>query len=307
VPDSPASPRTPEARPWRASIAGRVVVVTGARQGLGRSYARWFAANGARVVVNGRPAADGGSSVTPVVEEIRAAGGTAVGDDHSIGDEAGCRALIDTALSEFGQVDTVVCNAAISKPTDVDAPDLTAFRDVMEVNFWGSVNVALTALPHMLERGWGRIVLTMSSAGLFGDPGSAYYAASKSAILGFVRSIAADVDARGVRVNLISPSAFTSLSARFDLGEAYNRAMSPDLVAPVVGWLSSDGCDRSGLILHAGCGRVRRIQVMGGPAVDIPDGDVEQCWPQLEDMSQAREAGSSLESGSVLRAGIVGG
>jgi NAD(P)-dependent dehydrogenase (short-subunit alcohol dehydrogenase family) len=170
VPDSPS---TPGERSWRASIADRVVVVTGARQGLGRSYAHWFAAAGARVVVNGRPAADGSSTVTPVVEEIRAAGGTAVGDDHSIGDEAGCSALIDTALSEFGQVDTVVCNAAISKPTDVDAPDLTAFRDVMEVNFWGSVNVALTALPHMLERGWGRIVLTMSGAGLFGDPGSA--------------------------------------------------------------------------------------------------------------------------------------
>jgi NAD(P)-dependent dehydrogenase (short-subunit alcohol dehydrogenase family) len=300
-------PDAPGGGTWRASIAGRVVVVTGARQGLGRSYAHWFAAAGASVVVNGRPAADGSSSVTGVVEEIRSAGGSAIGDDHSIGAEAGCRALIDTALSEFGRVDTVVCNAAISKRTDVAAPDLAAFRDVMDVNFWGSVNVALTALPHMLESGWGRIVLTMSSAGLFGDAGSAYYAASKSALLGFVRSIAADVDGRGVRINLISPSAFTSLSARFDLGAAYNRAMSPDLVAPVVGWLGSDGCDRSGLILHAGCGRVRRVQVVGGPAVDIPGGDVEQCWPQLDDMTAAHEAGSSLESGSVLRAGIVSG
>lgn len=299
MPDSPGAPS------WRASLAGRVVVVTGARQGLGRSYAHWFAAAGARVVVNGRPAIDGSSTVAPVVDEIRSAGGIAVGDDHSIGDEDGCRALIDTALTEFGRVDTVIGNAAISKPTDVDAPDLAVFRAVMEVNFWGSVNVALLALPHMLENGWGRIVLTMSSAGLFGDAGSAYYAASKSALLGFVRSIAADVDDRGVRINLISPSAFTSLSARFDLGEAYNRAMSPDLVAPVVGWLSSDGCDRSGLILHAGSGRVRRIQVVGGPAIEIPDGDVERCWPQLQDMSAAREAGSSLESGSVLRAGII--
>jgi NAD(P)-dependent dehydrogenase (short-subunit alcohol dehydrogenase family) len=298
---------TSDARPWRASLADRVVVVTGARQGLGRSYALWFAAAGARVVVNGRPAADGSSSVAPVVEEIGRAGGTAVGDDHSIGDEAGCRALIDTALSEFGQVDSVVCNAAISKPTDVHAPSLADFRDVMEVNFWGSVTVALTVLPHMLERGWGRIVLTMSGAGLFGDPGSGYYAASKSAVLGFARSIATDVDDRGVRVNMISPSAHTSLSARFDLGDAYNRAMSPDLVAPVVGWLCSDACDRSGLILHAGCGRVRRIKVMGGPAVEVPDGNVALCWPELEDMSDAREATSSLDSGSVLRAGIVAG
>jgi NAD(P)-dependent dehydrogenase (short-subunit alcohol dehydrogenase family) len=282
-----------------------VVVVTGARQGLGRAYARWFAGAGARVVVNGRPAADGSSGVAPVVAEISAAGGTAVADDHSVETEAGCRALVETALAAFGSVDTVVCNAAISKPTDVDAPDLSAFRAVMDVNFWGSVNVALTALPHMLERGWGRIVVTISGAGLFGDPGSAYYAASKAAILGFVRSIAADVDRRGVRVNMISPSAYTALSARFDLGDAYNRAMSPDLVAPVVGWLASEACGRSGLILHAGCGRVRRIQVVGGPAIDIPDGDVERCWPRLEDMSAAVEAGSSLESGSVLRAGIV--
>jgi Enoyl-(Acyl carrier protein) reductase len=145
----------------------------------------------------------------------------------------------------------------------------------------------------------------MSGAGLFGDPGAAFYAASKSAVLGFARGLAHDVDPRGVRVNMISPSAFTSMSARFDLGETMNRAMTPDRVAPVVGWLCSDGCDRSGLILHAGCGRLRRVMVMGGPAIEIPDEDVAQCWPDLDDMRQAREASSSLDSGSVLRAGIL--
>jgi NAD(P)-dependent dehydrogenase (short-subunit alcohol dehydrogenase family) len=290
---------------WQTSLVGRVIIVTGARQGLGRAYARWLAAHGARVVLNGRPSSDGRSAVAPVVAEITRAGGVAVADDHSVGDEAGCQAIVENALAIFGHVDAVICNAAVSRPTDVRAPNLADFRTVMDVNFWGSVHVALAALPHMLDRGWGRLVLTISGAGLFGDPGSAFYAASKAAILGFARSVAADVDDHGVRVNMISPSAFTSMSARFDLGEAMNRSMSPDRVAPVVGWLCSSGCDRSGLILHTGCGRVRRIMVMGGPAIDIPGEDVAACWPRLEDMTRAREASSSLDSGSVLRAGVL--
>jgi NAD(P)-dependent dehydrogenase (short-subunit alcohol dehydrogenase family) len=291
---------------WRESLAGRAIVVTGAGKGLGRSYALWLAANGARVLVNNRPASDGRSAASAVAEEIRLRGGTAVADDHSVGDGAGCQAIVARTLAEFGRIDAVVCNAGRSAPIDMHAPDLAEFRAVMEVNFWGSVTLALTALPHMLQAGWGRIVLTTSSAGWFGDPGSAFYAASKSALLGFARSLALDVRDRCVHVNMISPSAFTAMSARFNLGEQANDAMSPDLVAPVVGWLCSDACDKSGLVLHAGCGRVRRIMVYGGPAIDIADGDVNACWPALDDMTDALESGSSLDSGAVLRAGLVG-
>ena len=293
------------AQRWRESLAGRVIVVTGAGKGLGRSYALWLAANGARVLVNNRPAPDGRSTASAVVEEIRARGGIAVADDHSVADEAGCQAIVGATLAEFGRIDAVVCNAGRSAPIDPNAPDLAEFRAVMDVNFWGSVTLALAALPHMLDAGWGRIVLTTSSAGWFGDPGSAFYGASKSALLGFARSLALDVHDHGVDVNMISPSAFTAMSARFSLGESGNDAMSPDLVAPVVGWLCSDACDRSGLILHAGCGRVRRIAVYGGPAVDIQGGDVDACWPALDDMTGARESASSLDSGAVLRAGLV--
>ena len=284
------------AQPWRDSLVGRVVVVTGASNGLGRSYALWLAANGARVMVNNRLAPDGRSTASQVAAEIRARGGIALADDHSVADEAGCRAIVAATLAEFGRVDAVVCNAGQSAPIDVHAPDLAEFRAVMDVNFWGSVTLALAALPYMLDSGWGRIVLTTSGAGWFGDPGSAFYGASKSALLGFARSLALDVHGRGV--NMISPSAFTSMSARFNLGQRTNDAMSPDLVAPVVGWLCSDACDRSGLVLHAGCGRVRRIMVYGGPAVDIEGGDVGACWPALDDMTGAREAASSLDSGA---------
>lgn len=299
-----AKPST--AQSWRGSLAGRVVLVTGASKGLGRAYALWLAAHGARVVVNNRPAAYGRSAASEVVAEIRGRGGTAVADDHSVADEASCRAIVAGALARFGRIDAVVCNAGRSAPIDVHAPDLAEFRSVMDVNFWGSVTVALAALPHMLDAGRGRIVLTTSGAGWFGDPGSAFYGASKSALLGFARSLALDVHDRGVRINMISPSAFTSMSARFGLGEAANEVMSPDVVAPVVGWLCSDACDRSGLVLHAGCGRVRRIMVYGGPAVEIDDGDVAACWPALDDMTEAAESASSLESGGVLRAGLTG-
>jgi NAD(P)-dependent dehydrogenase (short-subunit alcohol dehydrogenase family) len=293
------------AQRWRESLAGRVVVVTGAGQGLGRSYALWLAANGARVLVNNRSLAERGSTASAVVEEIRARGGTAFADGHSVADEAGCRAIVAAALAEFGRIDAVVCNAGRSAPIDVRSPDLAEFRAVMDVNFWGSVTLALASLPHMLDAGWGRIVLTTSGAGWFGDPGSAFYGASKSALLGFARSLALDVRDCGVHVNMISPSALTAMSARFDLGESVGDAMSPDLVAPVVGWLCSDACDESGLILHAGCGRVRRIKVYGGRAVDIESGDVSACWPALDDMTGAQESASSLDSGAVLRAGLV--
>jgi NAD(P)-dependent dehydrogenase (short-subunit alcohol dehydrogenase family) len=295
------------AQRWRESLAGRVVVVTGASKGLGRSYARWLAANGARVVVNNRPAPDGRSTASQVAADIRASGGTALADDHSVADEAGCRAIVAATLAWFGRIDAVVCNAGQSVPIDVHAPDLTEFRAVMDVNFWGSAALVLAALPHMVDSGWGRIVLTTSGAGWFGDPGSAFYGASKSALLGFARSLALDLRDCGVHVNMISPSAYTQMSARFNLGRRTNDAMSPDLVAPVVGWLCSDACDKSGLVLHAGSGRVRRIMVYGGPAVDVKDDDVNACWPALDDMTGAWEPASSLDSGAVLRTGLIPG
>lgn len=286
---------------WRDSLAGKVVLVTGAGKGLGRAYARWFAARGASVVVNNRLSADRVSSAAAVAGEIRRAGGTAVADDHSVGDAEGCRAMVEAAERGFGRLDALVCNAGISRGFDIDALDVDDFRAVLEVNFWGSVYPVLAALPGMLARASGRIVLTTSSAGLFGDANAAYYAASKSAVLGFARALGIDARGRGVCVNVIAPSAATTMSAGFAISPEDRASMLPDHVAPVVGWLCSDACTESGLVLHAGSGRVRRIKVMGGPALDIPDGDVGSCWPGLDDMTGAREAGTSMESGAVLR------
>lgn len=288
---------------WRSGLAGRVVLVTGAGKGLGRAYARWLAGAGAAVVVNNRSAPDGTSTAELVAAEIRRAGGTAVADDHSVGDADGCRAMVEKAEATFGRLDALVCNAGMSRPFDVDAIDVDDFRAVLEVNFWGSVLPVVAALPGMLARGSGRVVLTTSSAGFFGDAGQAPYAAAKSAVLGFARSLGIDTRERGVRVNLIAPSAATTMSAGFDISAQDRARMAPDHVAPVVGWLCSDACTSSGLVLHAGSGRVRRIQVLGGRAVDIPDGDVAACWPALDDLTAAFEASISIESGAVLRAG----
>lgn len=282
------------------SFDGRVVLITGAGKGLGRAYATWLARHGARVVVNNRVHPDRPSSARAVVDEIRAAGGVAVADEHAVETEAGGAGMVRTALDAFGRLDAVICNAGITSPAAYDELSIAEFQRVMDINFWGSVHPVIAALPHMVRAGYGRIVTTVSTAGLFGQAKSAYYGASRSALIGFVRSIARDVEpGKDLRVNMISPAGYTDM-ARAHIDARFEEFMSPMKVAPVAGWLASERCRRSGLILHAGCGRVRRIQVVGAPRVAIEHEDVDACWPALDDMAGAQEYGSSFEAGASM-------
>lgn len=298
----------PDLKPeFAADLAGRVALVTGAGKGLGRAYALWLSSHGAQVVVNNRAHAGKPSSAQAVVEEIRAAGGNAVADEHAVEDEAGGQAMVDAALRAYGRIDAVICNAGVTHYAEYDQLSVADFRRVMDINFWGSVHPVLAALPHMRDAGFGRIILTASTAGLFGQPKSAYYAASKSAMIGFVRSLAIDIgESKDIRVNIISPAGFTDM-ARQHIDARHEEFMSPARVAPVVGWLASAACNRSGLILRAGCGRVRRAMIMEGRPIEIPGEDVAACWPALDDMSGAVEAATSFESGKVLMPEVFAG
>ena len=276
---------------------GRVVLVTGAGKGLGRAYALWLAARGASLVVNNRVHADRPSSARAVVAEIQAAGGRAVADEHAVESEEGGRSMVAAALSNYGRLDILICNAGITSPAPYDAFSAAEFRRVMDINFWGSVYPAMAALEEMRRARYGRVITTVSTAGLFGQAQSAYYGASRSALIGFVRSVAIDIEAdRDIRINMISPAGYTDM-ARAHIDRMFEAFMSPAKVAPVVGWLASEHCRRSGLILHAGCGRVRRVQIVGAPRVEIVDEDMDACWPALDDMNGAQEFGSSFAAG----------
>lgn len=284
----------------KPNFEGRTALVTGAGKGLGRAYALWLAARGANVVVNNRVHPDRPSSAQAVCDEIRQAGGKAVPDEHAVETEAGGRAMVNTALQAFGQLDILVCNAGIVCNARYDEMSAGDFHRVMDVNFWGSMYPAIAALPLMSRAGYGRIIMTVSTAGLFGQASSPYYGASRSALIGFVRSVARDIEAdKDIRINMISPAGYTDM-ARAHIDPKFEEFMSPSKVAPVVGWLASERCQRSGLILHAGCGRVRRIKIMGAPRLEIHDDDVDACWPGLDDMSGAEEALSSFDAGRAM-------
>jgi NAD(P)-dependent dehydrogenase (short-subunit alcohol dehydrogenase family) len=280
---------------------GQVALITGAGNGLGRAYALWMAARGARVVVNNRTHPDRPSSARAVVDEIRAAGGFAVAEESPVEDPRSGRVMVDAALAEFGSIDIVISNAGVLTFDDRRHLDVTELQLIMDINFWGSVHPVIAALPLMEDQGYGRIVMTTSGAGMYGQSRSAAYSASRAAVIGFARSLAVDThDTADVHVNVILPSGYTNASKPYH-DPAHADFMSPAKVAPVVGWLASFDCRHSGLILHAGCGRVRRAKVVEGPVLDIPDEDLRRCWPALEDMTDATEATYSGESGRALR------
>ena len=243
---------------------GQVAIITGGAQGLGRSYAQLLAAHGAHVVVNDLGTAvdgvGGGSSSTTaeqVAAAIRESGGQAVSDASSVADPDGARAIVDTALKAFGRLDIVINNAGIliSGPfTDV-SPDQV--RRLFEVHVLGSFLVTQAAWPHLVRAGYGRIVLTTSGV-VNGYADLSAYSAMKGATQVLARTLALEGAPHGIRVNAISPSAWSRMAMEFRKGVVPPNAndRSPDSVAPVVAYLAHSSCERTGATLVAAGGQV---------------------------------------------------
>lgn len=278
-------------------FAGRTALVTGAGKGLGRAYARWLAARGCAVVVGNRLAADGSSSARAVVDEIVAAGGRAVAHDGPVESEASASEMVALAQSSFGSADILICNAGVQHWRDFAAVTLDEMRQLLDINLWGTILAMKAVWPAMLGQGYGRIVLTGSSAGLWGQQQSADYSASKAAVVGLARAVALDVPAdKDIRINVIAPAAYTPMSAA-SFGDRWADYASADKVAPVVGWLASERCGTSGGIYHAGAGRVRRVQVLEGPIVELSSGPIEEVMARLDALP---EPTSSFGSGAEM-------
>ena len=284
---------------------GRVAVVTGAGNGLGRSHARFLAARGAKVVVNdlgGSVAGTGGSPAAAdgVVEEIRAAGGEAVANYDSVASEAGGRRIIQTALDAFGTVDVLINNAGNVRDKSFAKMDLDDFRSLIDVHLMGAVYCSHAAWPIMREQRFGRIVMTSSSAGLYGNHGHTNYGTAKMALVGFMHALKEEGRRYNITVNAIAPMAVTRMS-RVAMTDEFAKISQPEFVTAAVAWLCAPENDASGHIIQGGAGYYAKIEVreaagvvFGTDRVPSPE-QIRDRYAEITDMSQAGAFANATE------------
>lgn len=270
----------------------RVAVVTGAGRGLGREYALLLAARGAKVVVN-----DPGGSLTgegvddapahEVAREIVAAGGEAVACIPSVATAAGGKAIIETALEHYGRIDILIHNAGNVRRGSLKDMSYDDFDAVIDVHLRGAFHVVRPAFPLMCRAGYGRIVLTSSVGGLYGNHGVVNYAAAKAGILGLSNVVALEGAAEGVKCNAIIPAAVTRMAEGLDTS-AY-PPMGPELVAPAVGWLAHESCSITGEMLVAIAGRLARAVIAESPGVYHPSWSIEEVGQQIDAIRDVSE------------------
>ena len=264
---------------------GRVAVVTGGGRGLGRSYAMLLASQGAKVVVNdpGGGLTGDGTDAGPaddVVREIAAAGGQAVASTDSVATAAGGKAIIDAALDMYGRVDILIHNAGIVRRASLKEMSYEDFDAVLDVHLRGAFHVVRPVFPVMCDAGYGRIVLTSSIGGLYGNHDVANYAVAKAGVIGLSDVAALEGAADGVMCNVIVPAAVTRMAAGIDTS-AY-PPMGPELVAPVVGWLAHESCSVTGEVFIALAGRVARAVIAESPGVHRPAWTVADVGEHLD-------------------------
>jgi NAD(P)-dependent dehydrogenase (short-subunit alcohol dehydrogenase family) len=271
---------------------GRVAVVTGAGRGLGCAYAQLLASRGAKVVANdhgGSLSGDGADSgpAEQVVDAIRADGGEAVASTASVATRDGAAAIIATALDRYGRIDILIHNAGNVRRGSLKEMSYSDFDAVLDVHLRGAFNVVRQAFPVMCAAGYGRIVLTSSIGGLYGNRDVANYAAAKAGVIGLANVAALEGAADGVTCNVIVPAAVTRMAEGIDTS-AY-PPMGPELVAPVVGWLAHESCSVSGEMFIALAGRVARAVIAESPGV------YRGSWT-IEDVGVHLDAIRSVES-----------
>jgi NAD(P)-dependent dehydrogenase (short-subunit alcohol dehydrogenase family) len=270
------------------SFEGRVAAITGAGRGIGRAYALLLASRGARVVVN-----DVGGSIqglgsdagvaARVAAEIATAGGSAIPDQNDVAAPSGAQALIDAAVDNFGRLDILINNAGIMRWAGLPDVDLENLERHLAVHVVGSFNTTRAAWPHMVERGYGRIVMTTSS-GIFGLPKNLSYATAKGGVIGLTRSIATTSEAHGIKINLIAPAAMTRMAGPNADPDDTSSPMAPGQVAPLMAFLAHEACPVNGELYAAGAGRFARIFIASTPgyvATQATMEDVAEHWDEI--------------------------
>ncbi len=275
----------------------RVAIVTGAGQGLGRCYARDLAARGAKVVVNDLGGSlDGASSdaslAEQVAEEIRADGGEALVSSDSVSDRAGAEAIVRAAVDAWGRVDVLINNAGILRDKIFTRMDLDDFEAVIGVHLLGTAYVTRAAFPVMRKQRYGRIVMTTSAAGLFGNLGQANYAAAKLGVIGLMNALKIEGKKTDIKVNAVAPVADTRMGSRV-YPDFFKRMIRPELVSAAVTYLASEDCASSGDILITAAGHYAKVQLVEGegvtfgPEADVTPESIAERYGDIVDMSRA--------------------
>ena len=281
----------------QVSFEDKTVIVTGAGNGLGKSYALEFAKRGANVVVNdlGGSVDGSGSGSSPadeVVEEIKNNGGNAVANYDSVATKEGGASIIDTALNEFGSIHSVVNNAGILRDKSFHKVTLEDFNLVMDVHFQGSLNCTHTIFPIMREQEYGRIIFTSSSSGVFGNFGQTNYGSAKMAMVGLMNTLKLEGQNKNVFTNSITPVAYTRMTEGL-IPEDFGKNLQPEFITPAVIFLASENAP-NGAIIAAGAGVFSRIfihETMGvslGMGEDMTPENIHANWDNISDMTDAR-------------------
>tara|TARA_B100000945_G_scaffold176426_1_gene141536 strand:+ start:1090 stop:1992 length:903 start_codon:yes stop_codon:yes gene_type:complete len=275
------------------TFENKTVIVTGAGNGLGKSYALDFAKRGANVVVNDLGGAvdgsgSGNTAADQVVDEIKNNGGNAVANYDSVSSKEGGESIVNSAIESFGGVHAVVNNAGILRDKSFAKLSEEEFNAVIDVHLKGTFFVCQPAFAHMKENGYGRFVNVASPSGLFGNFGQANYAAAKMGIVGLTNIIAIEGEKYNIKANVLAPNATTRMTEDI-FGEDFGKLFKVEQVTPLVVYLASEACDTTHQIFSAGAGRYARIGINTHKGYVNPEATAEDISDNIETISTIKD------------------
>jgi len=294
---------------------GKVAIVTGAGGGLGRQHALELARRGAKVVVNdlgGSMDGSGGNSAAAeaVVAEIKAAGGDAIANGASVTDDAGVANLVQQTMDAYGRIDILIANAGILRDKSFSKMELSDFEAVMQVHVWGTYKPIKAVWEIMKTQNYGRIVVTTSSSGMYGNFGQANYGAAKMAVLGLMNTLKIEGQKNNIRVNAISPVAATRMTEGLMPPEVLEK-LKPEYVTPGVVYLVSEDAP-TGAILTAGAGAFALSRIFETEGVYLGEGglsveEVAANWEKINDTDGQKAYFAGGEQGQKFFRKMAGG
>ncbi len=283
------------------SYEGRVAIVTGAGAGIGRAYAVELAARGAKVVVNDLGGSrdgtgSGTSAADEVVSEIKAAGGEAVANYDNVSTMAGGENIVKTAVDSYGKADILINNAGILRDKTMIKMSEAEWDGVLGVHLKGAFCVTQPAVKVMRENEYGRIVLTSSMSGLYGNFGQANYAAAKMGLVGLMNTVKLETAKYNIKVNTIAPNAISRMTEDVFPPQMAEK-MRPQFNVPIALYMCSEEMQESGVVIVQGAGWYGRTALVVGPGVCIGDAkrdiaveEIRDNWDQITDLSKAEVA-----------------
>ena len=276
---------------------GKVVIVTGAGGGLGRCHALEFARRGAKVVVNdlgGAVDGSGGSSeaADKVVEEIKTAGGEAISNGSSVTDDAGVANMVQQTMDAYGRIDVLVNNAGVLRDKSFAKMEIADFDFVVDVHLFGTMKPTKAVWPIMKEQGYGRIMVTSSSSGLYGNFGQSNYGAAKLGVVGFINTLKLEGQKDNIHINALAPVAWTRMTSNL-MPPEMEEALAPEQVTPAVVFMCSEQAP-TGKIICAGAGAYAAAQIVETRGMYLGTAptaeDVAKNWEQISKLDDQAEA-----------------